>query len=384
MPVHTGLEEFIKDNRDIGNFAILSNSASVNGNLKYSWELLDEKFPGRLKRIFSPQHGLMGTEQANMIETPDRESGYPGVGVISLYAETRKPEVRYLTDVDEVIIDLQDIGAKYYTYIYTMAAVMERAAEVGKKVVVLDRPNPIGGIKTYGNVNRLRSFVGMYPIPVQHGMTIGELAGIFNFEFKINCEMEVVRMKGWKRKFTALDKSTVWVPPSPNIPVPETAFVYPGGCLLEGTGISEGRGTTRPFESVGAPFIDSKELIRELEGEKLQGVYFREISFKPWFDKFRGEICNGIFVHVTDREEFNPYLTYLSLIKIMFKFYGDKFKWASPPYEYEYRELPFDILAGDRKIREMIEQNSPLKAIDEYCRESIEPFLEIRKNYLLY
>ena len=382
--IKLGIDEFLKKNQGIGRFALLANYASVNSHFEYTWHLLLKKKKKDFVKIFSPQHGLWGTEQANMIETCDTVDKDLNLQIISLYGNDRKPSREALIDIDTVLIDLQDVGSKYYTYIYTMSLVMTAAAENKKKVIVLDRPNPLGGKKVYGNLTKLKSFVGLHPLPIEHGLTIGELALLFKNEFSINCDLEVIKMKNYDRTITSLDAKYPWVMLSPNMPHPQTAFVYPGGCLLEGTNVSEGRGTTRPFEFIGAPFISSKALLKELSHEALTGVKFREITFKPTFDKFKNEPCNGIFLHVTNYSKFNAYLTYIAIIKAIFKLKPASFKWLSPPYEYEYKELPIDILTGDKKIREMIERGETLKHIDQYCKDSLKPFLKTRKKFLLY
>jgi uncharacterized protein YbbC (DUF1343 family) len=382
--VSIGIDEFLKSSFEVGNFALVAHMASVNADYEYSWDLLNRKYPGKMKKIFSPQHGLMGTEQANMIETEDSIDKNLGIPVISLYADKRKPKAESLSGIDTIIIDLQDVGTRFYTYIYTMSLTMEAAGELGIKVIVLDRPNPIGLTSVYGNINRFKSFVGWHPIPVQHGMTIGELAKMFNKEHDLSCDLEVIPVKGLERKHTFFDGLWGWVYPSPNMPTAETAVVYPGGCLLEGTNISEGRGTTKPFELVGAPFIDEKKFASELQSENLPGVIFRPISFRPTFDKFADETCNGVSLQVTNKETFNGYLTFLSILKVIINLYPDQFSWSPPPYEYEFKELPIDILIADKELRSMIEKNEDIEKIDEYCKSSLKPFLPVREKYLIY
>ena len=343
-----GIEKLVHSNIiDPGRFALLAHAASVDESFRYSRNVLGERFPDRLKRIFSPQHGLMGAEQANMVESPDGETG-SGIKVVSLYSGKRKPDVQDLEDIETIIVDIQDVGARYYTYIYTMAYIMKTASDCGKRVIVADRPNPLGGTSVYGNINKLRSFVGMYPLAVQYGLTIGELAKFFNEEFEIGCDLTVVRMSGWERELTIFEDRERWVPTSPNMPHPETVQVYPGGCLLEGTNLSEGRGTTMPFKILGAPFVKTHILENWLKTEGLQGARFRPLSFRPMFDKFAGELCHGLFVHVIDQKNFNPYLTYIAIIKGVCHLWRREFEWKLPPYEYEYDELPIDILTGDR------------------------------------
>jgi uncharacterized protein YbbC (DUF1343 family) len=291
-----------------------------------------------------------------------------------------------LRDIDVMVIDLQDIGSRYYTFIWTMALVMKSCRDNGKAVVVLDRPNPIGGRLTEGPVldPDYRSFVGLYPLPVRHGMTFGETALCLK-AYNPGLELFVISMEGWKRRMWFENTGLPWVLPSPNLPAVETAAVYPGMCLLEGTNLSEGRGTTRPFEIFGAPFINPDILIKKLSGFKLPGVLFRPLSFLPTFQKHAGTVCGGAQVHITERERFRPFKTGVAIIKAVFELYGKDFSWKKPPYEYEENLLPFDILAGTDRVRSDIEKGISLKEMESWWDTELRTFNKaIRKSCLLY
>jgi uncharacterized protein YbbC (DUF1343 family) len=283
-----------------------------------------------------------------MVEWKSYEHPRLRVPVYSLYAEHREPPREMLKDVDVLLIDLQDIGARYYTFIWTMYLCMRSCERSGVAVVVLDRPNPINGVTTEGPVLNAdyKSFVGMHPIRVRHGRTIGELAQQFRDEAFPTCRLSILPMKNWKREMWFDQTGLPWVMPSPNMPTLDTATVYPGLCLLEATNISEGRGTTRPFEIFGAPFIDAEKLCSELNRLKLPGVFFRENYFQPTFQKFADEVCRGAQLHVVDHNEFRPFLTGVEIIKHIRKTYPEHFQWKQPPYEYEWKRLPIEVLIG--------------------------------------
>jgi uncharacterized protein YbbC (DUF1343 family) len=291
-----------------------------------------------------------------------------------------------LSNVDVLVFDIQDVGTRVYTFIYTMALAMEAACKQGKRFLVLDRPNPIGGIGVEGNIlePEYKSFVGMFPVPMRHGMTIAELAKMFNDEFGIGCQLDVVPMSGYKREFWYSDTDAPWVIPSPNMPTTNTATVYPGTVFVEGTKISEGRGTTRPFELNGAPYAESNQLTGYLNGLKLPGVYFRPHSFIPTFHKYAGTLCHGFQIHVIDRETFKPVITGIALIKAFLDLYPKDFKWQVPPYEYVYDRLPFDVIAGTSKLREQIESGASVEQIAESWEEDEKKFAQRRAPYLLY
>ncbi|MGH7984213.1 MAG: exo-beta-N-acetylmuramidase NamZ family protein [Candidatus Udaeobacter sp.] len=328
----------------------LLHPASVSSRLEHASRILerynDDLF--RLAAFFGPQHGFLGQTQDNMVEW--KSYGHPllRIPVYSLYGEHREPTAEMLQGLDVLLVDLQDIGARYYTFIWTMYLCMRACEQSGVAVVVLDRPNPINAVMTEGPVLDVNyeSFVGMQPIPVRHGKTIGELAQQFREEAFPKCELSILTMKNWKRQMWFDQTGLPWVMPSPNMPTLDTATVYPGMCLLEGTNISEGRGTTRPFEIFGAPFINAEQLCSELNALNLPGVFFRENYFQPTFHKFAGELCGGAQLHMIDRETFQPFLTGVQIIKCIRKMYPEKFQWKQPPYEYEWKRLPIEILIG--------------------------------------
>jgi uncharacterized protein YbbC (DUF1343 family) len=330
--------------------AALLHSASVSSKLEHTSKIL-ERYNGDLFRIaafFGPQHGFLGQTQDNMIEWQSYEHPRLGVPVYSLYGEHREPTAAMLEDVDLVIVDLQDIGTRYYTFIWTLYLMMRACEKYGVDVLVLDRPNPINGLIAEGPILDLdyKSFVGMHPIPVRHACSIGDLAKQFEEEAFPKCRLSILPMKGWKREMWFDQTGLPWVMPSPNMPTLDTATVYPGMCLLEGTNISEGRGTTRPFEIFGAPFIDAELLCRELNALKLPGVFFRENYFQPAFQKFAGQLCGGAQLHVQDRQSFRPFETGVQIIRCLRRMYPDSFQWKKPPYEYETEKLPIEVLLG--------------------------------------
>jgi uncharacterized protein YbbC (DUF1343 family) len=263
---------------------------------------------------------------------------------------------------------------------------MTACAKFGKKFIVLDRPNPIGGVVVEGNVLEIghESFVGQYPIPMRHGLTVGELAKLFNTEFNINCELEVVTMDRWAREDFYDETDAPWVMPSPNMPTVDTSVVFPATVYFEGTQISEGRGTTRPFEIIGAPFMDSNEFAKALDSLELSGVIFRPTEFLPTFQKHAGKGCGGVFLHITDRQTFEPVLTGFALIKTAFDLYPNEFQWKNPPYEYVFDRNPFDVIAGTTKIREMLEQKANWNDFKEFCQKGVSEFISMREKYLLY
>jgi uncharacterized protein YbbC (DUF1343 family) len=391
---------------------VLCNQSSLDHTYRH---LIDLLLPlhraGKLSiaAVFGPQHGLFGHTQDNMIEWEGAKDARTGLTVHSLYGEKRKPTPEMLQGVDLFLVDVPDVGSRYYTFAWTMAYCIEACAELGIPVLVLDRPNPLGGIQVEGPMLRdgFRSFVGLHPMPIRHGMTIGEVARYVQAHFHPGAALDVVMLEGWSRSDYFDDTDVPWTMPSPNMPTVDTAVVYPGGCLIEGTNLSEGRGTTRPFEIVGAPFIRGWDLAEALNGLDLPGVHFRPIHFEPTFNKHGGKPCEGVFVHVTDRQGFEPVLVYVALMQEILRQTGlhhmpesaeaaktfvaaspecdlPGFAWKRPPYEYEYDRMPIDILAGDTWIREAIEGLHPLNEIRQrFLRESAE-FHPARDAALLY
>ncbi len=365
---------------------LLVNQASVDSRLRHTADLLSQTFPRSLRALFGPQHGIRGEKQDNMVESPDFIHPRFSIPAFSLYGASRMPTADMLDRIDILIIDLQDVGTRVYTFITTMAYCLQAGARRGKKVVVLDRPNPIGGEQVEGNLLRedCRSFVGVYPLPMRHGLTMGELALLFNHHYGIHCELEVIAMEGYTRRMLFRDTGLTWVPPSPNMPSPDTAMVYPGQVLLEGTGLSEGRGTTRPFELFGAPFIDPFMIKEKTDQRGLPGVTLREAYFQPTFNKWRGLLCGGLQLHVTDPRRFKPYATTLALLQDVKALYPGQFSWADPPYEYETVKRPLDIIAGDRGIREALEQQRPIDELESSWQADIQAFKHLARKYHLY
>ncbi|HEX8183689.1 MAG TPA: DUF1343 domain-containing protein [Blastocatellia bacterium] len=385
----TGVEILLESRLDLlegMRVGLIVNPASVNSRFEHAADLFHQEERIQLTSLFGPQHGIRGETQDNMIEWQTFRDERTGLHAYSLYGETRKPQPEMLAGVDALVFDVQDVGTRVYTFIYTMALAMEAARECGKKFIVLDRPNPVNGVQVEGNVHEaeFRSFVGMFAIPMRHAMTVGELALMFNREFQIGCDLEVVKMEGWRRAMWHEETGLPWIMPSPNIPAVETAVVYPGSVMIEGTTVSEGRGTTRPFEIIGAPYIKPHELIERLNREALPGAVFRPVYFEPAFHKFVGKLCGGIQIHVTDRRQFKPVITGIAIIKAIRHLYPGDFGWKQPPYEYVWDKLPFDCINGSASVREQIEANRSLDEIEESWRESLNEFTERRKSYLLY
>jgi uncharacterized protein YbbC (DUF1343 family) len=291
-----------------------------------------------------------------------------------------------LRGLDALVIDLQDVGARIYTYIYTMANCLRACARHGVRAIVCDRPNPINGVDVEGAVLRpgLESFVGQFPIPMRHGMTIGELARLFNEHFGINAALDVVPMTGWRREMYADATDLPWVMPSPNMPTLEAAVVYPGTVLFEGTLLSEGRGTTRPFELVGAPWIEAERFARDMNALGLPGVYFRPAGFEPTFQKHARHTCGGCQIHVMDRQAFRPVLTGAALIAMFRQQDPGRFEWRQPPYEYELEKLPFDILAGSPELRDQIERGVSVAEIGRSWEDGVAAFEAVRRRFLIY
>jgi uncharacterized protein YbbC (DUF1343 family) len=340
----------------------------------------------RIGALFGPQHGFRSDLQENMIESPHARDDRRRVPVYSLYSETREPTADMLRGLDALIIDLQDVGTRIYTYIYTMANCLRAAARHGLPVVVCDRPNPIDGVTVEGPMLEAgyESFVGLFPIPMRHGMTIGELARLFNDAFEIGAKLEVVAMSGWDRSHYFDRTGLPWVLPSPNLPTLESAVVYPGTVLLEGTNVSEGRGTTKPFEIVGAPWVDPERLAADLNGRALPGVYFRPAVFEPTFHKHVKTACGGVQIHVTSRAVFRSVETGISVIDAIRRAGPSAFAWRQPPYEYEPVKPPIDILYGSDQLRVRLERGDAVGDICASWAPAVDRFITLRKSHLLY
>jgi uncharacterized protein YbbC (DUF1343 family) len=365
---------------------LVAHPASVDRHLRHAATLLSASKKFQLSALFGPQHGILGQTQDNMIEWEGFRDPATNVLVYSLYGRTRKPTHKMLSNVDVLMVDLQDVGARYYTFIWTLELCMQACQELGKTLIVLDRPNPLNGLATEGPVLQpgFASFVGLRPLPVRHGMTIAEIGAYLRDRCHPGLDYRVIPLRGWKRK-TWFDQTVLpWVLPSPNMPTLDTASVYPGMCLLEGTNISEGRGTTRPFEIFGAPFIHAETLVSVLNEFKLPGVVFRPLSFEPTFQKHANTLCNGAQIHVTDREKFRPFKTGVAILKAIHNTYPRDFAWKQPPYEYEEILLPIDILAGTDRLRKDIESWKDLVEMEKWWKEETKAFEKLRKQYLLY
>lgn len=390
MPrVETGLERALSAQTSElreGRVGLICHPASVDSRLRHAVDLFAEHPEIELTAIFGPQHGARGETQDNMIEWSGYQDPATGLPVFSLYGEHRKPTPEMLAEVDVLVFDLQDVGARYYTFIHTMALAMESCRETDTRMLILDRPNPIGGTQMEGPVldPGFRSFVGLHPLAVRHGMTTGEIGLYLNQEFQIGCQLEVAPMEGWRRKNYFDETGLPWVLPSPNLPTLDAATVYPGLCLLEGTNVSEGRGSTRPFEISGAPWIDPRRLVQFLDRFQLPGVRFRPLHFIPTFHKWAGETIGGVQIHVMDRSTFEPVKTGIALVMAYRELGGRDFRFNDPPYEYEYELLPFDILCGTDRVRRRIEGGSGLDDIIADWKKELEDFVQVRRKYLLY
>ena len=364
---------------------LLCHQASVTCGLDHASRAIGSIRGVRLRRLFAPEHGLTGAAQDHAKIGGERD-GLSGLPVVSLYGKRLAPDQRALQGLNALVVDLQDVGSRYYTFVWTMTLAMKAAARIGLPVVVLDRPNPLGGEKLEGNLPdpRFASFVGLYPLPTRHGMTIGELAGYLNDTHGLGCDLTVVPMLGWKRAMLWEDTGLPWVAPSPNMPTPDTARVYPGGCLVEGTNLSEGRGTTRPFEWIGAPYLDGARFEQALTRRRLPGARFRAIGFEPAFHKWKGERCGGVQVHVTDADRFKPVATYLAIIAEARRQSPRRFHWRKPPYEFERHKLPIDLLGGGPSMRRAIERGAPLARLVASWRRDLSRFARARRPFLLY
>lgn len=354
--VKTGLDNFLANPPrciEEARLGLLMNQASVDAQFRYSCDQLAERFAGQLRVLFSPQHGLWGEQQANMIESPDTRYAPLNLPVYSLYSETRRPTDEMLADIDCLVIDLQDVGTRVYTFIWTILECLRACAERNVSVVVLDRPNPLGGLVVEGPMLQkdFRSFVGGSEIPLRHGLTMGELAQLFNSEEQICADLQVVPMNGWNRSMLFSDTGLSWVAPSPNMPRFQTALLYPGQVLLEGTGLSEGRGTTLPFEIVGAPFLDADRLAADVRRFEHPGIGLQPIRFLPTFDKWKNQSCGGLAIHVLEPQMIRSVQLTIAIIAAATRQAPEEFAWLKPPYEYETVISPIDILFGSSDLR---------------------------------
>lgn len=386
--VVTGLEKISTEPQLLekaGRLGLLYNQASVDRRFRSAPEVIFRAFPDRLRVLFGPQHGASGTEQDNMRETGHSIHPTLGLPIYSLYSTDRKPSVEMLRDADTVLVDLQDVGTRVYTFATTVIYLMEVCAAAGKGVIILDRPNPINGLDVEGNVldPSYASFVGPYPIPMRHGLTLGELMTLYNEVHSIGCPLKVIPVEGWHRSDYFDQTGLPWVLPSPNMPLEETAVVYPGQVILEGTNLSEGRGTTRPFEIFGAPYIDPSNVKAALDAEALKGAILREVEFQPTFNKWAGRRCRGFQIHVIDRKAFRPYRLTLALLSAMIRLYPDHFSWSAPPYEYVHDKLPVEVILGDANLRVQLESGLPVAEMESQWKGGLEEFRRLRAEFLL-
>ena len=387
MPLTLGIERLIASDRLAGKrLGLVSNPASVDHQSRHIADRLAEQPGVTLVALFGPQHGFHANVQDNMIETPHARHVRLDIPIYSLYSDTREPTAGMLANLDVLVIDLQDVGTRVYTYIHTMANCLRAARREAIQVVVCDRPNPIGGEAVEGPMLRpgYESFVGQFPIPLRHGLTIGELAWLFNEHFDIGAELEVVPLDGWSRTMYYDETDLPWIFPSPNLPTLDSAIVYPGCVLFEGTNLSEGRGTTRPFELIGAPWLHADELTGTLNDLSLPGVVFRSTHFEPTSQKHAGQTCGGCQIHVTNRQVYRPVLSAVALLQAARRAVPTRFGWRNAPYEYEQEKMPFDILSGSDQLRLQIEAELPASKISAGWLPDIAAFETIRKEFLLY
>jgi uncharacterized protein YbbC (DUF1343 family) len=366
--------------------ALLVHPASVDPQLNSTVERLLQVCPGLVKALLAPQHGLWGEKQDNMVASPHEGRTRWGIPAFSLYGEDLRPTAEMLQGIEVLLIDLQDVGCRVYTYAATLLACLEACAEMGIRVAVADRPNPIGGLLVEGNLLQpeMVSLVGPHPLPMRHGLTLGELARLFVAERGLTVDLEIIPMAGWSRSAAFAATALPWVPPSPNMPTTCTCSVYPGQVLLEGTNLSEGRGTTRPFEIFGAPFIDPFHLRDRLEARRLPGIRFRALYFEPTFHKWAEQRCGGLQLHVTDPAAYRPYLTTLWILHEVLGEWGTQLNWRDPPYEYETERLPLDLLIGDPAVRRGLESGTPPDLLESSWAADLQGWIDRREAYLVY
>jgi len=391
MRIQTGHEELFESHRSLirgRRVGLIVNPTSVDANLTHLVTRFRQESDLHLSALFGPEHGIGGAAQ-DMIPVESDQEQNTDVPVFSLYGhtlESLRPPLSAMQDLDAIIFDIQDVGARYYTYIYTMMLAMEVAAEAGTQVIVLDRPNPLGGLHIEGNLvhDGFDSFVGMHPLSNRHGMTAGELAHLFQKERNLDVDLKVIEMKGWCREMWFDETGLPWVLPSPNMPTLDTATVYPGLCFLEGTMLSEGRGTTRPFEFFGAPFLDSEQYAHALNSEGIAGASFRAHGFLPTFQKHQGEDCGGVQLHVTDRQSFRSMEAGVAAIIQARRLAPDAFSWREEAYEFVDDVPAIDLLFGTNVIREAIEAGASTKDVMHMMTDDLDKFEERREPYLLY
>ena len=364
---------------------LLANPASVTRNFIHAKSVISDRFPGQLTALFSPQHGFFAEKQDNMVESDHSRDPDLDIPVYSLYSETRIPTEEMFLNIDALVVDIQDVGTRVYTFIYTIAYCMERAAQTETEVIILDRPNPVGGIAVEGNLleQEFASFVGRFSIPMRHGMTVGEICRYFNETQGIGCGLTVIPMEGWQRHMYWTDTGLTWIPPSPNLPTPLSAMVYPGQVILEGTNVSEGRGTTLPFEQFGAPWLETRAFVDRMAGQS-PGLFLRPVAFQPTSGKWMDRVCYGVHLHVLDRERYTPYLVSLKTVQILIRHHPEAFKFKQPPYEYDYERQPMDLILGSKTLRKAVEQGADLDEISRSWQKDLDTFKQESKRFYLY
>ena len=389
MSVLTGLDLFEIDKifEDYKNLKIglVANHASLNKNMEPAADVLNRLLPDSLSVLMGPQHGYSGEDQDNMVETTHCREKRFNIPVFSLYSETREPTDEMISCLDVLFMDLQDVGTRVYTFAATMLNCMKKCASLKKTFVVFDRPNPLGGEIVEGNLLRpeMYSFVGTYELPMRHGMTMGELAMLFNEVFSMECDLRVIPAKGWQRDMFWKDTGLKWHMPSTNMPCSETTVVYPGQVIWEGTMVSEGRGTCRPFEIWGAPYINPTDIKKLLPQKALNGCVLQEYFFKPTFNKWCNSLCKGFMIHVTDVKAFGSYLLSLCFLQAVLKEYP-VFEWKQPPYEYEYERMPIDLIIGDENIRKNIKEGADVLNLEREWKDNLMKYDKWRKRFFLY
>jgi uncharacterized protein YbbC (DUF1343 family) len=395
-PVVPGLSVLLGERRELlrgKRVGLICNASTITPSFQHAADHFAGAGDFELVRLFGPEHGIRGDAQDMIVVDGSGIDSRTGLPVHSLYGQEEAslwPTEQSLEGLDVLVFDIQDVGARYYTYVYTMAHAMEVAGRVGLPVVVCDRPNPIGGALVEGNIvdPAYTSFVGRFPIANRHGMTAGELAHYFRDACAIACEVTVVPMQGWERGMAYGDTGLPWVQPSPNMPTYDTALVYPGMCFFEGTLLSEGRGQTRPFEVVGAPYVDgerwAQDTSAELQAADYAGFALRPLVFQPTFHQHAGIACGGIQIHVTDAEAFRPVMVATALLKSAWRLWPDEAQWRTERYEYVSEPIAIDLLGGGPTLRNEVEEDVPLAAIQDRWDDEVQPFLKERKQFLLY
>jgi uncharacterized protein YbbC (DUF1343 family) len=372
--------DFILKNR---NFVLITGSSNVDGAGMPVYKVVKQCAGDRLKAIWSLQHGFFIDKQDNMILSDSFYWKEMDIRIKSLYGEKLLPDPEWLEGVDALVVDIFDVGARVYTFVNHVLMIMEAISGKGIDVIVLDRPNPLNGMDCEGNVAEQDYFsiVGQVGAPMRHSLTAGEFLSFGLNALDIDLQLEIILVKKWRRE--QWFKGT-WTYPSPNMPTLATAAVYPGAVMLEGTGLSEGRGTTRPFELVGAPFIDNHMLAAKLRQLDLKGVTFTPVYFKPEFSKFEDEVCNGLLVQPRNLDVFESFPVYYEIIRLTAHFYPDRFQWKQPPYEFEFKRPPIDMICGSSMIRTAVENNRPYEELKPAVDSQLQSFRESVSDYLLY